>query len=371
MTDHVVIAGGGVGALEGLLAVQAAGAERVRVTLVCAGRFLTYRALSVQEPFGAPPAAHIRWAEIARDRGVDLVADFVTAIDADHRLVETRDGPPLSYDSLLLAVGAVPEPAIPGALPFAGQRDVVAVADAIRALEPGRSHRLAFVAPTPVAWTLPLYELALLTAGHARRAGLELELEIVTREEAPLGIFGAEASARVATLLERAGIALRTVAFAKEYADGKLWLELEGPLDVDLVIALPALKGRALPGLATDEHGFTPVDAYGRVRGVERVWAVGDMTTRPLKQGGLAAQQADVAADDIAARAGAPIKVHRYEPVLRGLLLTGEEPLFLERRPHAPPSSRAADDFLWWPPHKVAGRHAAPYLERLSPSPEG
>jgi len=366
MPDRVLIAGGGIGALEGLLAVQAVGRELVRVTLVCASPHLTYRALSVEEPFGAPPAGHVAWEHVARDRGVELVHDVVTAVRADRRTVEMRDGPPLRYDSLLLAVGAVPEPPLPGALPFAGQRDVAAVADAIRGLEPGRAHRMVFVAPTPVAWTLPLYELALLTARHARQWGLDLQIEIVTREDAPLGVFGREASGQVAQQLDRAGIALRTVAFATAFEDGKLWLELEGPIDADLVIALPALRGRALPGLPADEHGFTPVDPYCRVRGLDRVWAVGDMTTRPLKQGGLATQQADVAAEDIAARAGAKATVHPYEPFLRGLLLTGDEPLFLERRPHAPSGSRARTEFLWWPPHKIVGRHAVRYLEQVS-----
>jgi sulfide:quinone oxidoreductase len=102
------------------------------------------------------------------------------------------------------------------------------------------------------------------------------------------------------------------------------------------------------------------------VRGVDRVWAVGDMTSRPLKQGGLAAQQADVAAAGIAARlAGRDVRLRPFQPRLRGMLLTGEDPLFLERRPHAPPSSAASPDFLWWPVQKIAGRHLGPYLESL------
>jgi hypothetical protein len=50
---------------------------------------------------------------------------------------------------------------------------------------------------------------------------------------------------------------------------------------------------------------------------------------------------------------------------LRGLLLTGADPVFLERRPGAPSRSEASSQFLWWPAHKVAGRHLAPYLARL------
>jgi sulfide:quinone oxidoreductase len=210
-----------------------------------------------------------------------------------------------------------------------------------------------------------LYELALLTAESARARGLDVAIEVVTREDQPLGLFGAQASAEVARRLADAGIHLRTGTFAEEVSDGKLYLELEGPLDADLVIALPRLRGPALSGLPHDDGGFVPVDAYCRVRGLDRVWAVGDMTARPLKQGGLAAQQADVAAAGIAARAGAAVDVWPYRPSLRGLLLTGAEPVYLERRPDAPPASRASSAFLWWPPHKVVGRHMGPYLESL------
>jgi len=166
--------------------------------------------------------------------------------------------------------------------------------------------------------------------------------------------------------LTAAGVHLRAGTFAQEYDDGRLWLELEGPLDVDLAVALPLLEGPAVGGLPVSEGGFIPVDPYGRVRGIERVWAVGDMTTRPIKHGGLATQQADVAAADIAARfAGSSTPVHPYRPQLRGLLLTGADPVFLERRPGAPSRSEASSQFLWWPAHKVAGRHLAPYLARL------
>jgi sulfide:quinone oxidoreductase len=364
MKPHVVIAGGGIGALEGLLALRSLAGEDLRISVVCAGRHLTYRALSVTEPFGAPPAARLEWREIARDCGAELISDAVTAVLADESRVATRDGGPVRYDALLLALGGRPEPGLPGALPFAGQRDVAAVADALAELSPGRRHRIVFAVPTPVAWTLPLYELAFLTAAHGRREGLDLELEIVTREDEPLGVFGAAASADVQRRLGLAGIAVRTGTFAEEADERRLWLELEGPLEADLVVALAPLRGSALPGLPADPVGFTPVDDLGRVPGLEAVWAVGDMTTRPLKQGGLTAQQADVAAADIAAHFGADVEVRPYAPVLRGLLLTGGDPVFLEHRPHEPEGSRAATASLWWPPHKVAGEHIGAYLER-------
>ncbi len=364
MTEHVIVAGGGIGALEGVLALQELGGDALRISVLTPNRFLTYRALSVGEPFGAPAPSRLEWRAIARDRRLELIPDALTVVRPADRLAETRDGPGIRYDSLLLAVGARPEPALAGTLPFAGQRDVAAVTDAIQALTRDRRHRIAFVAPTPVAWTLPLYELAFMTARYAEHHRLDVDLEIVTREDAPLGIFGPEASADIAARLAGAGVRIRTGSFAEAYADGRLWLELEGSLEADLVIALTGLRGPALAGLPGDEQGFMPVDAYGRVVGVDRVWAVGDMTTRPLKQGGLAAQQADTAAADIAAHAGVPVDVEPYRPQLRGLLMTGGDPVFLEHRSGAEGYSRASTASLWWPPHKVAGDHVARYLER-------
>ena len=366
MDPHVVIAGGGIGALEGLLALQKLAADPLRISVLTATRHLTYRALSVAEPFGGDPAPRYDWQFIARDRGVNWIPDMLESVRLEDRELITRDGPPVHYDALLLALGAQPRVAVPGALTFAGPRDVAVVRDALEALVPGRRHVVAFVAGTGVAWTLPLYELALMTAEYGRRQGLDLRIELVTRESEPLDIFGAEASAAVAGRLAAAGVQLRAGTFAQEYDDGRLWLELEGPLDVDLAVALPLLEGPAVDGLPVTEGGFIPVDAYSRVRGVEHVWAAGDMTSRPIKHGGLTAQQADVAAADIAARvAGSSTPVHPYRPDLRGLLLTGADPVFLERRRGAPSRSEASSEFLWWPAHKVAGRHLAPYLARL------
>ena len=125
------------------------------------------------------------------------------------------------------------------------------------------------------AWTLPLYELALMTAAHGRRHGLDLAIELITREAAPLGIFGAAASAAVLWRLADADVRIRTGTFPTEYADGRLWLELEGPLDVDLVIALPHLRGPRLPGCRTMPTGscrWTPTDASTASSGSGR-WA--------------------------------------------------------------------------------------------------
>ncbi len=85
-------------------------------------------------------------------------------------------------------------------------------------------------------------------------------------------------------------------------------------LEVERVLALPILRGRRLPGIPADADGFVQTDEHCRVRGVDAVWAVGDCTALAVKSGGLAAEQADVAAADIAALAGADVEAAPFEP---------------------------------------------------------
>jgi sulfide:quinone oxidoreductase len=117
-------------------------------------------------------------------------------------------------------------------------------------------------------------------------------------------------------------------------------------------------------GLPADARGFIRVDARdGRVEGTANVWAAGDAIAYPIKHGGLATQQADAIAEELAARVGVPLDPAPFRPVLRGMLLTGEEPQFLEAGiGTSQPEATGGRSPLWWPPAKVAGRHVAPFL---------
>ena len=156
MTQHIVIGGGGVGALEGLLALQAL-APRLRISVLTARRHVPYPALSVAQPFGGAAPPQYDWEAIARDRGVRWIPDVVSAVRTGARELETRDGPPVRYDALLLALGARPVDALLGALAFAGPGDVLAVKEAVEALAPGARTSIAFAVPPGTGWTLPLY----------------------------------------------------------------------------------------------------------------------------------------------------------------------------------------------------------------------
>ena len=145
----------------------------------------------------------------------------------------------------------------------------------------------------------------------------------MTPEDRPLKLFGATASEAVAELLEMHGIALYVDTTATAVVDGSLRVLPDERIEADRVVALPRLEGPRLEGVPHDTNGFVPTDEAGRVRGLTDVYAAGDLTSFPIKQGGIATQQADAAAESIAASAGAPIEPRPFTPVLRGLLLTG------------------------------------------------
>jgi sulfide:quinone oxidoreductase len=354
---RIVIAGGGVAGLEACLALRSfLGEEQLAVDLLSPEPRFEYRPLAVLEPFEGAPAWRMELATFAADQGARLVRGALTAIDPDRRLAIPEDGDPLPYDALLVCVGARPVRAVRGAITFRGSRDAELVRAALATVAPGKRATIAFTAPVGAFWTLPLYELAILAAGWLRSRATRARVLLAVPEATPLEAFGARASAAVGELLAAHGIEFHGGVQPVAADAGELELNDGERIRTDAVIALPALRGRPIEGLPQDAEDFVAVDEHGRVEGLDGVYAAGDMTTFPLKQGGLATQQADAAADTILAGLGLPIVPRPFEGVLRGVIYTDREPSYL--RADTAPQSWS----MWWPPSKIAGRHLAPYL---------
>ncbi len=359
---HVLIAGAGVAALEATLALEALAENRVSVELVAPETQFTYRPLAVAEPFGVGEVRRFPLNTLVEAAGGRLRSGSVDAVDTDRKIVTIADRDELGYDVLLLALGARPREAVAGALTFRGPQDSAALAALLERTTAGEIHRIAFVVPAGASWPLPMYELALLTAEFLAAHGTrDVEIVFVTSEDRPLALFGPTASEAVSELLAGRGISIEASTAALEFDQGMLSLAAPQPLAVDAVVALPRLEGPGLPGTPHDDAGFVPTDEFGWVLGSSDVYAAGDITQFPLKQGGTAAQQADAAASSIAADAGAAVKPEAFRPVLRGLLLTSFVPRFL--RAEATGAHSAVDtEPLWWPPAKIVGRYLTPFL---------
>jgi sulfide:quinone oxidoreductase len=315
---RVVIVGGGVAGLEALLALRALAGDRVELTLVSEHDWFVDRPVTVAEPFGLASAARHSLPDIVAERGARFVGATVVAVHPEAHRVTCADGTELGYDTLVLAPGAQLRARSPDAITFGLEGSGQAIEDMLDRLRSGEASSVAFVAPSTTGWLLPLYELALMTAREVVRSNVEgVQLRILSAEDRPLALFGDQGSRSVDRLLAAAGI------------------EFVSPIDValqsvpaDCVVTLPLLGGSELAGVpTTSPDRFIPVDEFGRVTGIADVYAAA------------------------------------FRPVLRGMLFTGEDPLFM-RSGATGAGSRTGGAWypLWWPPTKIAGRYLAPYL---------
>ena len=362
---RVKIAGGGVAALEAVLALRDLAGDRAEVELIAPDPEFTLRALSVAQPFDASEPHRLDVAEFCREHGVGFRADGLAEVWGEQQRLLTLSGEEVFYDALLIAFGARQRAVLPGATVFRGPTDVDAFSELLAGIERGAVRHVAFAVPREVRWSLPLYELALMTAHRAReRAPAGVEVAFVTHERGPLDVFGERISGRIGDLLAEAGIALHASRSVTRFERDRLLFDDGRGLDTNHVITLPALGVPPIPGVAQGRNGFIGTDPRMRVDGLDAVWAAGDATWFPIKQGGIAAQQAEVAAAGIAAAAGADAEPEPFRPLIRGALLTGDEARFIRAAPGGAGGEFSTSP-LWWPPAKVAGPRLAPYLSRL------
>ena len=372
----VLIVGGGVGALEAALALRDMADSKAQVE-ICAGRsdFL-YKPFAVGEPYGASRVLRYDLERLADPAGADFRLANVGWIDTALRCAHTHDGEEIPYDHLIVCCGARLLWSVPGAVTFWGVADEGEMQEVVSRLREGRLRRVVFTMPGGHGWALPAYELALLAATELKRSGIAgTGLTIVTPEDGPLQIFGRRASEQVAQLLADHGIEILTGTHPVKYENGVLSIVPGEGVEADVVVSLPRLEGRRIEGLPYDATDFIPVDDHMRIPGVPSAYAVGDVTSFPVKQGGIATQQADVAAESIAAELGCEVEAKPLDPVLRGVLWTGTKPRYLFGwlgGGHGETS--VASERPPWPidnPSKLVGRYLTPFLAGLEGPADG
>ena len=205
---RVLVAGGGVAGLEALLALSDMAADRVDVTLLSPQDDFVYRPLAVAEPFAMGRVHRYPLSQLTRD----LRRALRPRCAGPCRRRPARWSPPSTASrsgSRRCSSRRAPRPrlAVEHALTWWPEGDPDAFGGLLRDLEQAYTRKVAFVVPPQVAWALPAYELALMTARQVKGMGIDdAELTIVTPEDAPLGIFGRQAADAVAADLAAANI---------------------------------------------------------------------------------------------------------------------------------------------------------------------
>jgi len=314
---RVLIAGGGVAALEAALALRDLAGERFEVELCSPSSEFVYRPFAVGEPYAAAAVLRYDLDSLAQRIGVSFRLGGIFFVDHEVGLATARDGKHIHYDYLLVASGARMLWAVPGAVTFWGVADEGGFGGIVRRLRAGVLRDVAFTMPGGHSWRLPLYELALLSSAVLAKSGIEnARLILVTPEDAPLELFGRAVGERMAQLLGERRIEVVLDTHPIEFESGHLRVAPGAPIETEAVVSLPRLEGRRIDGLPADADGFLQVDEHCGVIGAEGVFAAGDVTAFPVKQGGIATQQADVAVEAIAAAAGCELEPAPFDPVL-------------------------------------------------------
>jgi sulfide:quinone oxidoreductase len=352
-SGRILIAGGGLAALEAVLALRAeASAGELPITMLAPEASFAHRPMATKAAVGHGPGWGLDLARFARDHRVDLVAEALASVDVDARVGTTSAGAELPYSALLVAVGATRRPWLPGAITFGLAQPGAGMPSLLSDLEHGVASHVAFVVPAEAFWPPLVYELALLTAEYVRTASLDVTLSIVTPEPAPLAAFGPRASLAMAQRLRRERIEVRAGAAIDT-------------VDADRVVTLPALSGPAIDGLAADPDGFLPIDERGRVSGTADVYAAGDAVAFPIKQAGLTAHEADAAADSILADRGFRSRHRRFPATLDGILTPDADLLDWFHDPRWTHSGDMRPRSIWWPPPEISARRLSPYLRAV------
>lgn len=366
----MLIIGGNVAGLEMALALRDLAGDRVEIEIRDPREHFVYKPFSVGAPFGAARISRYSLPDLAGRCGASFELGSIVSVDGDLRRAIAHDGEEIPYDYLVVACGVRLLQGVPGACTFWGVDDEGGIAKVIRQLREDELRSLVFTMPGGRSWGLPLYELALFAAAEMAKADVhDTRLAIVTPEDGPLQLFGTRAGEQMAELLAERGVDLLTGAHPVEFEAGRLHIAPEGDVQADAVVSLPRMEGRRIAGIPHDSEGFIAVDEYGRVRGMERVFAVGDVTNFPVKQGGIATQEADAAATMLVSELGGEVEPQPFDPILRGVLWTGEKPRYLYGRltgGHGETS--ALSEQPPWPAQegKILGRHLTPFLAAAS-----
>lgn len=352
-----------------MLALRELSGDLATIELHAPREEFLYRPLAVAEPFGGGKVLKFDLRGLTERCGATFRRDNIASVDTDGQRITNHDGDEVAYDFLVVACGTRMMWSVPGAVTFWGVPDEGRTADLMRDLIGGELQKVIFAVPGGPGWPLPIYELALIASSQLARSGnRDGQLEMVTSEDSPLNLFGVRASQQMGELLAGRGINVVTKTHPVKFQDGEMSVVPGDPIAADAAVCGPSLEGRPIDGLPHDGGGFVPVDAHGQVSGLERVFAVGDITNFPVKQGGIAAQQADAAAEAIAARLGGDLEPQPFDPVLRGKLMTGEAPQYLYGRltgGHGE-SSSFSDQPSWHDDGKIVGKYIAPFLSSIS-----
>ncbi len=325
----VLVLGGGVGGLVAASVLRRELAPQDRVVLVERSTKHTFwpSLLWLMSGSRKPEQVQRNLEPLAR-RGIELRHGDITEIDPERRQV-VLDGEELLGDALVVSLGASLEPErVPGLAEAGGNFYTLdgakQVYEQASTLQTGRV--AVVVADVPFKCPAAPYEAAMLLESLMRRRKVrdQVTLTVYAAEPAPMGVAGPEVSRGVVGFVRQHGIDYHpSTKLARVDASGKrLHFDTGDQAEYDVLAVVPP---HAAPEVVRNSplagpSGWIPIDAATCETRFDNVFAIGDVTTVPLKLGkplpkaGVFAHgQAQVVALTLAARLRGRGQEQRFE----------------------------------------------------------
>lgn len=271
-------------------------------------------------------------------------AGDITRIDRVSRQVVFADERTLSYDYLVLALGAETDYfGIPGirehAIPFKTARDALTLRRRIMTIAANRRENgqkkvcIAVGGGGPTGVELAAEVTNMLRKMFSPRVFHQAQCSVMLVEASPriLGAFTPEVSAMAERRLRKLGVSLLTNVAVSAVKDGEITLTNRETnetktIPTDIFVWTGGVRGNHLvneAGFETDKKGRALVDEYLRIKDDERVFALGDAASCPNPKfktepglGYVAAKQGSVVAANILRLLGGKLP-EPYEPIGR------------------------------------------------------
>ena len=330
MAKKILVLGGGFAGLESAIAGRKAGFD---VTLVSERDYLYIYPISIWIPTREIPFDDVclPLANTAAIHGFSFINAAVAAIDTAAAAVRLDDGRVLTYDDLIIALGAgkMAPPGSEHTLSICGDPKMsLALRDRVDSLLARGRGRIAVgfggnpKDPSAVRGG-PAFEFVFNLHNLLKKKGVRdaFDLSFFAPMPKPGIRLGEKAFAMICDWLDRLGIERRFGKKIKRFEHDAVIFEDGSRLESDLTMFIGAGRGLGLfaeSGLPVTEAGFLRIDDQCRVAGHDNVFAVGDSAALEgpewrAKQGHLAELMAQVAVDNIASIAAGATPTAGYQ----------------------------------------------------------
>ena len=300
MVNTVVIAGGGVAGLTA--------AAELRATLPSEDRIIL-----IDRSFTVGLGLSALWVlrgwrsvdEVVRPMdprslpGVELLTGTISHIDPQTRTVHLDDDRSLTYDALLLALGAaLDEAAVPGlpealdgesAFQFYTPAGAAELHSRLGSFDRGRL--MVLVASAPYRCPAAPYEAAFLMAdmlGDRFTSG-SVAIDVYSPDPLPMPVAGETVGRELVRLMDQQGIRFHGAMTTTHVdpASRTVHFSDDSTATYDLAAAVPPHVSplKTILGAAAGTSGWVPVESGSLATSLERVWAVGDVTSLPVATG--------------------------------------------------------------------------------------